>query len=39
MLGGVSPVPGYSEAALDQLRAYAPAAEPMFSALLAAARA
>lgn len=39
LLGGVSPVSEYSSAALDQLRAYAPEAEPVFSALLDAARA
>ena len=39
MLAGVSPVAGYSDAAVDMLRAHAPEAEPVFRALLAAAAA
>ena len=38
MLQGVSPVAGYSEAAIDILRAYAPDYESAFRELIAAAR-
>ena len=38
MLGGVSPVANYTEAAVDILHAYAPEFEEAFGALLAAAR-